>query len=305
MMCFGSRKRISSDYPPYRRNEPPVQEGSDDLSDVFQSLSLKNGPVASVQSAATSLNLPSPPLSARNGNASRNDPKAATTVHNTAAPEDLPSPLSSAQYTTASSNVTKPAPSVHGSTASWNVPSPPPSGQHTAPSGNNAKNPLRRIPIFPIQLKPQCPQCREDKDVVKDTVKPWNSNGNVDRPFYICKQCKNSTTPPRTTSTGRARRKGWVTWDDEVGIDVDNPPCDCRGGFVSRQDRGGTNSYYPGGGFWTCATGQCDYLSYHIDGRPKKPGRWDEGFEPWLLPPLENTQKVPTTCFCPNDWDDD
>jgi hypothetical protein len=83
--------------------------------------------------------------------------------------------------------------------------------------------------------------------------------------------------------------EGWITWDDEYGICDKNPVCYC--GAISRQDRAGIESSMPGFGFWTCATGNCDYFSRVRNGwtekemasLPSEPGC--VAFVPWLLCP--------------------
>jgi hypothetical protein len=47
-----------------------------------------------------------------------------------------------------------------------------------------------------------------------------------------------------------------------------NPQCDCD--WVSRQDRAGISSSRPGMGFWTCATGACEYYSEFINGQTRE-----------------------------------
>ncbi|KAI4201420.1 MAG: hypothetical protein LQ350_003258 [Teloschistes chrysophthalmus] len=148
------------------------------------------------------------------------------------------------------------------------------------------------IPHFPLNPIPRCPTCNWIPKK-RPTCDPNNPNGNANRPFYICIRCKTrpspEPSPSRTTTTTRSRSghsKGWITWDDNIGIHPDNPLCFCPGGWVARQDRGGESGFYEGGGFWTCARGRCAYLSWRADGEPAREGRWDEGFEPWLLPPV-------------------
>lgn len=161
----------------------------------------------------------------------------------------------------------------------------------SAPVPALAPNPasVKEFPTFPLRQA----RCRTCGWVPKyrDKVSARNPNGNANRPYYICIRCRRDpdpTSPATTTARAtRARRgKGWITWDDNIGISRDNRLCSC--GVVSRQDRGGVDSYYPGGGFWTCATGACDYGSFRKDGltddealRMGAPP--DYGFEPWLL----------------------
>ena len=79
---------------------------------------------------------------------------------------------------------------------------------------------------------------------------------------------------------------GWICWDDDLGVDGANPRCDC--GRRSRQNRAGKRSSIPDMGFWTCAYGACDYVSFRLDGYTKYEARefhlpYDDGFYPWLL----------------------
>ncbi|KAF1842803.1 uncharacterized protein K460DRAFT_268311, partial [Cucurbitaria berberidis CBS 394.84] len=71
-------------------------------------------------------------------------------------------------------------------------------------------------------------------------VNQGNSNGNAGRPYYLCDHCHR-----------------WITWGDNRGISGGNPLCFC--GAISRQDRAGNETSIPRLGFWTCATGSCDY----------------------------------------------
>ncbi|EMD86689.1 hypothetical protein COCC4DRAFT_33191 [Bipolaris maydis ATCC 48331] len=121
-------------------------------------------------------------------------------------------------------------------------------------------------PQFPL-LRPHCRVCGS-ATLDRHITRPSNPNGNASRPYYICMLCKSNN------------EEGWVTWDDERGVCNSNPTCYC--GVPSRQDREGIARGRPGLGFWTCATGSCDYYS-----------RWSNGwtiytpqcveFDPWLL----------------------
>jgi len=55
------------------------------------------------------------------------------------------------------------------------------------------------------------------------------------------------------------RLKGWMTLDDNRGVDIKNPKCHCE--IASRQDKAGGRTTIPNMGFWTCATGKCNYYS--------------------------------------------
>lgn len=142
-----------------------------------------------------------------------------------------------------------------------------------SPSPSTAKE-----PTFPLSSSPHCRRCSW-RPKYRDTVKPKNPNGNVGRHYYICFQCKKDPTLPSSSATSGPNGKGWITWDDRMGIDSRNPRCKC--GTLARQNRAGVNSYAPGQGFWTCSTGACGYVSWREDGREGWAG--DEGFRPWLV----------------------
>ncbi|KAI4132578.1 MAG: hypothetical protein LQ341_006258 [Variospora aurantia] len=158
------------------------------------------------------------------------------------------------------------------------------------PPLSNPSFPPSKIPTFPRSQPPKCRHCGWIPKY-RNTVLPSNPNGNADRPYYICVKCKEksaNSSPNGRTKTSRQRDKlGWISWDDNIGIHRKNSPCFC--GYASRQDRAGVDSYYPGGGFWTCALGACDYLSYREDGLTIREAQeqgfdsYDDGFEPWLL----------------------
>lgn len=115
------------------------------------------------------------------------------------------------------------------------------------------------------QRPPRCKCC--DAKACLHFVSPFNPNGNVGRPYYICPACD------------RSRR--WVCWADGRGLSWENPRCYC--GQPSRQDRIGRDKGCKAGlGFWTCVTGHCDYYSEDIEGLEV----WDQPpsqFWPWLL----------------------
>lgn len=160
------------------------------------------------------------------------------------------------------------------------------SAQSTKTTWNVRPNPVPRIPTFPLNAV----RCRRCGWVPKyrDKVKPSNPNGNAGRPYYICFMCKKNETPAILKSNRMVHKKGWITWDDSIGISQENHFCFCN--EVSRQDRAGVDSYCPGSGFWTCATGSCNYLSFRRDGLPideaYERGAGADGFKPWLLPCL-------------------
>lgn len=140
--------------------------------------------------------------------------------------------------------------------------------------------PVPKTATFPMPHHPRCRRCKWIPKF-RDNVKINNPNGNAGRPYFICIKCKSNDNVPLING-----KKGWISWDDYIGIHPSNRPCYC--GFVSRQDRAGVDSYYPGGGFWTCATGSCSFLSYRRDALTdeeayKKGLPRHDGFEPWLL----------------------
>ena len=138
-----------------------------------------------------------------------------------------------------------------------------------------------KIPTFPMPNWPRCPEC----DTIPEkrrVVSELNLNGNARRPFFTCQRCKDDLEIP-----GNEMDKGWISWDDNVGVHENNKPCFC--GLVCRQDRiGRSKGPSRGKGFWTCAIGLCDYYSERRDaltdyeacknGMPP-----DDGFHPWLL----------------------
>ncbi|KAF1975436.1 hypothetical protein BU23DRAFT_503340 [Bimuria novae-zelandiae CBS 107.79] len=129
-------------------------------------------------------------------------------------------------------------------------------------------------PQLPLS-QPRCRHCNLTTSLRRRTTGPLNRNGNVGRPYYICIPCEDNDT------------RGWVTWDDERGICDGNPVCHCGG--LSRQDRKGNASRRTGLGFWTCATGSCNYYSEYSNGwttqemntLPHAPQCTE--FYPWLL----------------------
>ena len=137
-------------------------------------------------------------------------------------------------------------------------------------------------PVFPMQEAPSCRRCG-CKPKYRNTVSPHNPNGNAGRPYYICIKCK---TDRKCKVSKIDHQKGWISWDDDRGVDLSNQNCGC--GVVCRQDRAGEHSSCPGRGFWTCATGSCGYFSFRTDGRTDDEAKDaeeapDAGFEPWLF----------------------
>lgn len=129
-------------------------------------------------------------------------------------------------------------------------------------------------PQLPLS-HPCCQRCGRTSSLRRLITKPSNRNGNAGRPYYICTRCN-----------GKSKR-GWVSWDDEHGIRDGNPVCYC--GALSRQDREAKNRERNGLGFWTCATGSCDYYSKYWNGWTTREAKSTPHvpqcveFYPWLL----------------------
>lgn len=253
--------------------ERPLNVSDDDLSKAFQSLSIHSAPYPGARTTVSTRSVaqsPSPPL--------KSAPSITLSV---AQPPSLPIKGSTSIIPSVAE---PPSPRVKESTPSITPP---------------AAKTRGKIPVFPVSSAPQCRHCpwipRQ-----RETVGKSNPNGNADRPYYICIKCKeynrkisSSGTQQQqqhaSAETSQLRRRendGWIAWDDNIGIQATNRPCYC--GFVSRQDRRGANSMYPGGGFWTCAIGRCDFSSFRRDALTEREARErrlpsDDGFEPWLL----------------------
>ena len=133
------------------------------------------------------------------------------------------------------------------------------------------------IPRFPLPSPPRCRHC--NSIATRDIVNSSNRNNNAGRPYYKCLPCKQS---PMANP-----QKGWITWDDDIGVHENNRTCIC--GLACRQGRAGSDSVWEGKGFWTCAVGRCSFISYRKDAYTmREAGQrglegWNEGFEPWLL----------------------
>ena len=139
-----------------------------------------------------------------------------------------------------------------------------------------------QLPHFPLSPKPRCRRCGWQPKF-RNIVKATNPNGNAGRPYYICVLCKK-----RSTQGVGDHYTGWIAWDDDCGMSIDNPKCHC--GIASRQDKAGADALIiPNLGFWTCATGRCDYFSdfeneqtdEQREESPNMAGNLQ--FEPWLL----------------------
>lgn len=138
-----------------------------------------------------------------------------------------------------------------------------------------------RFPIFESRdFYPPCRSC--GRVSLHQRNVGMNRKNNYGRPFYLCIGCLSNEPYGKRIKGGNR----WITWDDDVGMHPTNLRCNC--GIASRQDRSGPDTTYPGMGFWTCASGQCEYYSVLRSGK-----MWDEVegtdiafenlFQPWLL----------------------
>ncbi|KAF2202714.1 hypothetical protein GQ43DRAFT_479682 [Delitschia confertaspora ATCC 74209] len=141
-------------------------------------------------------------------------------------------------------------------------------------------------PTFPLPYPPQhCPaHSSPQPPSIQRRFFPYeipHSTTKLHRPFYICLTCPIAKTD-LSKNTGFPR--GFITWDDTIGIRSSNPKCFC--GFPSRQDRKCGIHAKGGGfgtGFWTCATGVCGYYSDDYKGVPYGGRKESDDFMPWLL----------------------
>ena len=128
------------------------------------------------------------------------------------------------------------------------------------------------IPLGQDNLPPpgpyRCRHCGTNR-LFYDTVKPGNPNGNARRPYYVC---VNDSCPNVRTHNREHHVRGWVTWDDNIGVAETNPLCRCS--HYARKDRAGVRSQNAGKHFWTCSTGACGYTSWRRDGSEG----WGPGF---------------------------
>ena len=108
-----------------------------------------------------------------------------------------------------------------------------------------------RVPNQPRSSPYQCRHCGST-NLKFGTVERGNPLGNDGRPYYVC---VNRYCPNVNNSTHHYR--GWVTWDDNVGIQPQNPLCRCLRN--AREDVAGVRSHSPGHHFWTCSRGACDF----------------------------------------------
>ena len=123
-------------------------------------------------------------------------------------------------------------------------------------------------PNHPTSLRYHCRHCGST-NLSYRIVQPGNRNGNVGRPYCVCANpyCSNVMRP-----NADHHERGWVTWDDNVGVAPRNPLCRCP--QSARQDTAGEGSRAPGRRFWTCSTGACGYTSWRLDGKEI----WGDGF---------------------------
>lgn len=109
-----------------------------------------------------------------------------------------------------------------------------------------------QLPSYPTFSPYRCRHCN-NTNLTYDTVKPGNPLGNDGRPYYVClnRNCSNYTVNKTNAGQGVG---GWVTWDDNIGVEPGNPLCRCRPPRRARKDTAATGRH-----FWTCSTGACDY----------------------------------------------
>lgn len=154
--------------------------------------------------------------------------------------------------------------------------------QNDRPHNDSILAQIKELPTFPLLetrgVVPLCQFCRRscERRIVR------SNSRNHGRPYYICMDCP--VYGGVYNNFGNCDR--WTTWDDSIGMDPSNPKCYC--GFQSRQDRALNRSKRPGMGFWTCASGACQYYSVFRSGLVDLEGEqvkleYDSEFEPWLL----------------------
>lgn len=130
-------------------------------------------------------------------------------------------------------------------------------------------------PDFALQEAPLCRFCGTPG--VRER-KPWTDpNGNPGRFFWKC-------------GLMRPHCDSLVCWDDSRGIRTSNPKCLCENHRPARQeaycfrscDCGGALACLNPTGKWTCAKGQCHYLSNKLNGEEGQaaPG---ERFRPEIM----------------------
>ncbi|KAI3394188.1 hypothetical protein diail_3143 [Diaporthe ilicicola] len=111
------------------------------------------------------------------------------------------------------------------------------------------------------------PTCNNCGETATRKVASSLSLINAGRPYYICPLCPWDYR--------------WVCWADDIGVSVENPPCDCEPEVPSRLDViGRRKGPKAGRGFWSCVTGNCGYYSENVDGTPGV--SYDGGFYPKL-----------------------
>jgi hypothetical protein len=165
----------------------------------------------------------------------------------------------------------------------------------SSPQSNHTvdKSKTPQPPTFPLPEKPKSCWAGEHMAAGRIESGTWTSSersGNITRPYYICTTCNNGKLNVFRDS---GYPRGFVTWDDGIGIHPENPRCYC--GFPSRQDRKGERAHGKpfGDGFWVCASGACGYFSDRKDGVPYEDARkllnFDD-FNPHLL------ERIPPYC---------
>jgi hypothetical protein len=154
------------------------------------------------------------------------------------------------------------------------------------------KSKTSQPPTFPLPKKPKSCWAGEHMAPARIDRYTWTS-GNVIRPYYVCTTCDNSKTNVFRNS---GYPRGFVTWDDSIGIHPANPRCYCE--LPSRQDQkcGRARLKSFGDGFWVCASGACYYYSDRKDGLDYEDARklldFDDfnDFNPSLL------ERIPPYC---------
>ncbi|PPJ56258.1 hypothetical protein CBER1_06352 [Cercospora berteroae] len=130
-------------------------------------------------------------------------------------------------------------------------------------------------PDFSLQEAPLCRFCSTPG--VRER-KPWGDpNGNPGRYFWKC-------------GLIRPHRDSFICWDDSRGIRTTNPKCLCENPIPAPQeaycfrscDCGEALACLNPTGKWTCAKGQCHYLSNKLNGEEGQaaPG---ERFRPEIM----------------------